>query len=165
MKIIKKPNIINQKCSVCGTEVEITHKEIKKKVWKCPFCATKNKVVFKEVINTVEPKPNKKRKRLCYSPINNFIKANPSNIKIINFKSYKVTELTEEVVTKLFELIQNGFNTPSRLATVTGLSIASCSRYAAYLKKHKLISGTGGTAFYTLSHVRVERVKHWKPSL
>lgn len=167
MKIIRKPDIINQKCKICNTEVELTHKEIKKKVWKCPFCGQKNNVKFVEVVaDTTKPTTSLRSVFTRGSdglPMCSYVKKNPPTIKILNYKSYGIVEMREDVATKLLELIINGFNTNQRLSKATGLKPSSCSRYCSYLKNHGLIGGTNSTGYWVLSHVKYERI-NWRLS-
>lgn len=170
MKIIRKPNIINQVCKVCGTEVEITHKEIKRKSWKCPFCSTKNAVSFivpvdKPTVAAGEPKPTIKRRKHTTvartSILNNYLKTCPPTIKITDYNKYRVEYLSESAATKLFELIVNGFNTPQRMSKPTGLTESSIVRYCALLKSAKLINGFASTGYHANSNI-VYKKTSWK---
>ena len=145
MKIINIANIANQKCKLCGTEVEITHREVKRKSWKCPFCGTKNDVVFNNIIHKKEkylPKPSK------YKP----------SIKIVNYNKYGIDMVPEATMTMVFELILKGFNTPARLSTQMGLKATSCARYANELKSKHLVSGTASTGWWVLSNIEYRKV-------
>ena len=171
MKIIRKPNSINQKCKLCGAEIEITHKELKRHGWKCPICRTKNPVLFIDMVESppspivvATPKPKKRRKTVYATTFGKYLAANPPTIKIIDYKQYGVKTIGEVAATKIFELIMNGFNTPTLLSRTTGLSPASCVKYAVYLKNAKLISGTASTKWWTFNHIKYEK-KTWRPSL
>lgn len=144
MKIINIANIANQKCKLCGTEVEITHREVKRKSWKCPFCGTKNDVVF----NIPHKKSTHQIQNSKYKP----------SIKIVNYNKYGIDMTPESTMTMIFELILKGFNTPARLSTQMGIKATSCARYASELKAKHLISGTASTGWWVLSNIEYRKV-------
>ena len=116
------------RCMICG-KYQFTENYEKDYICESCFDKLKGKFASKE-----ETKSKKKKSlNLVPSIINGFVEKNPPEIKIVNYEKYKTKRLTEVAVTKLFELVLQGYNTLPVLASKTGLVENSLKKYLSLM--------------------------------